>query len=457
MILKRISASSATRLAAEQAACRQWEDADRQVSQVILALVSAKLAGPVRLGGEAGHAIQSLQQFVQAGAQQQLVNLARLGSELSETAVSIGWTYHDFRDVVQAAISISAAVKELTASIAEVATNSSYSAAQATSARDTMQCCIRDSRQTISAMETIEQRVHNIGDRLSVLESAVAQIGGMAGDIDAIARQTNLLALNATIEAARAGEAGKGFAVVAQEVKALSLQTGTATQQIRSRLATLSSEMSEISASVHDSLKAVSNGSSVVRQVGAIIENAGDEMTEVSDSIRGLSDVLEKQRSATGEIAVNIQNISAKATKTRDEIAAISERLNTGETLALSALGGSAGIAVPMLPAIRLLFVAAAWKHELSSILLAVKACPESAPQLEAGAAIAAIRGSGSTGAITKSAAEIEELAGTSMRAANSMIGNIRRSDWSGAIPDYIVCQDNVAKLITVLRGLIEA
>jgi len=65
----------------------------------------------------------------------------------------------------------------------------------------------------------------------------IKAFGQMLGGIEAIASQTNLLALNAAIEAARAGEEGRGFAVVANEVRQLSRQTVTASDQIRSGLA----------------------------------------------------------------------------------------------------------------------------------------------------------------------------------------------------------------------------
>ncbi len=85
------------------------------------------------------------------------------------------------------------------------------------------------------AHSTLEQAQAEIG----ALRGQIERVAGVAQQINAIARQTNLLALNATIEAARAGEAGRGFSVVAGEVKALALQTSTATEEIAEIVNTL--------------------------------------------------------------------------------------------------------------------------------------------------------------------------------------------------------------------------
>ena len=57
------------------------------------------------------------------------------------------------------------------------------------------------------------------------------------GVIENITSQTNLLALNASIEAARVGESGKGFAVVADQIRTLSEETKSSSNQIRQSIA----------------------------------------------------------------------------------------------------------------------------------------------------------------------------------------------------------------------------
>ncbi|MEM9132920.1 MAG: methyl-accepting chemotaxis protein [Actinomycetota bacterium] len=119
------------------------------------------------------------------------------------------------------------------------------------------------------------------------LSSASTEINEIIGVISEIAGQTNLLALNATIEAARAGESGKGFAVVATEVKELANQTGSATDDINGRVAT--------------------------------IRSAADEAGE---ALKGIRDVIEQISSTQGEIAVGIDE---QSTTTADMTRAIAQ------------------------------------------------------------------------------------------------------------------------------------
>jgi methyl-accepting chemotaxis protein len=129
------------------------------------------------------------------------------------------------------------------------------------------------------------------------LESSSADIGNVVGLIATIAKQTNLLALNATIEAARAGTAGRGFAVVAAEVKALSVQTHQATEEIRRKIASLQQDA----------------GSSIqsVQRIASVVEALRPVFAAVSDAV-------DHQTATTGEL-------SHRATETSAFVNSVSE------------------------------------------------------------------------------------------------------------------------------------
>ncbi|TAN58309.1 MAG: chemotaxis protein [Rhodospirillales bacterium] len=84
-------------------------------------------------------------------------------------------------------------------------------------------------------------------ERIVELSRAVSDI---AGDkikvIKTVTGATKILALNALIEASRAGEAGKGFAVVAGEVKTISTQIASVTQELENELTTRVLELTRL-------------------------------------------------------------------------------------------------------------------------------------------------------------------------------------------------------------------
>jgi methyl-accepting chemotaxis protein len=135
-----------------------------------------------------------------------------------------------------------------------------------------------------AAAETREAvtRSRTVSTQVRVLKTAAAEIDSVTATINTISRQTNLLALNATIEAARAGTAGKGFAVVANEIKALSDQTETATQEIRSQIL-------EIQDATRHTVTAIQKTDTVIHAVNATMTTIATAVEEQSGTVSGIA------------------------------------------------------------------------------------------------------------------------------------------------------------------------
>jgi methyl-accepting chemotaxis protein len=174
--------------------------------------------------------------------------------------------------------------------------------------------------ETASAMEQLTATVKQNGDRalqaneLAASTSSVAIKGGaivarvvdtmgsintssrkifdIIGVIDGIAFQTNILALNAAVEAARAGEQGRGFAVVASEVRNLAQRSAGAAKEIKELIGA--------------SVERVEEGSQLVNQAGATMEEIVASVKRVTDMMGEIADAGLEQEAGIEQINVTI-------------------------------------------------------------------------------------------------------------------------------------------------------
>ncbi|MFL6673871.1 MAG: methyl-accepting chemotaxis protein [Massilia sp.] len=121
------------------------------------------------------------------------------------------------------------------------------------------------------------------------INDSAGKIVDIIGVIDGIAFQTNILALNAAVEAARAGEQGRGFAVVASEVRNLAQRSASAAKEIK--------------ALIGDSVDKVGEGSRLVNQAGAT-------MDEIVTSVKRVTDIMGEITMASREQEAGIEQIN---------------------------------------------------------------------------------------------------------------------------------------------------
>jgi len=174
--------------------------------------------------------------------------------------------------------------------------------------------------------------------RIDGLKNSSSDIGTVINLIAAIAKKTNLLALNATIEAARAGEAGRGFSVVASEVKSLSVQTQTATEDIKRKIAALQSDATALIASVQKIAEAIDTIRPLFGAIAGATEqqvattnglsvNAADASRFISTVAQGAGEIEDAARGASDQ--------GAQIDRSSKEVLQLAEKLKTRFTIFL--------------------------------------------------------------------------------------------------------------------------
>lgn len=225
---------------------------------------------------------------------------------------------HAARSVMGLTVNMDQQVRQLTESAQEIA-NSAQGVSQRSDSiasnidtvaagAEEMGASIREISSNANNAAKVAQQATEVAARtketVNRLEESTKQITEAMKLISSIASQTNLLALNATIEAARAGDAGKGFAVVAGEVKDLSTETGSATEDISKRIEQIQEQTST---------------------AAAAIATISDIVNQINDFQTTISAAVEQQTSTTAEMARNVQSAADGARQISRAIQGVNE------------------------------------------------------------------------------------------------------------------------------------
>ncbi|POZ57231.1 putative sensory transducer protein YfmS [Lysinibacillus sphaericus] len=148
-----------------------------------------------------------------------------------------------------------------------------------------------------SIVYNLQDKVHNIASHSEELAATSEEINKQAQHaledsektndvtdlIKNISQQTNLLGLNASIEAARAGQHGAGFNIVAQEVRKLSFETSSATENIEASLRNITRNLDNLKKNMGQISDATNEQAQLVQDFSEII----DELTTLSQEMKG--------------------------------------------------------------------------------------------------------------------------------------------------------------------------
>jgi methyl-accepting chemotaxis protein len=200
----------------------------------------------------------------------------------------------------QGAAEQASTVQQLTASLEEIASQTTLNAQSAEQANQLATYAKKDAENGNSQM----------------INASSGSINKIIKVIDDIAFQTNILALNAAVEAARAGQHGKGFAVVAEEVRTLAAKSANAAKE--------TTEM------IEDSIRNVENGIKIANQTADALAKIVSEISNATDLVGSIAIASKEQASGIEQLNQGILQVSQVVqhnAATSEESAAASEEL----------------------------------------------------------------------------------------------------------------------------------
>jgi len=261
-----------------------------EVQGLVAAANKGDLTRRIETKGKAGLLVK-----IGGGINDLTENLAGLVSQVKAASMAVS---RGADEISQGNANLSQRTEEQASSLEETASSmeqmTSTVKQNADNAAQASQLAVAAREQAAKGGAVVANAVKAMGD----INEASRKINDIIGVIDEIAFQTNLLALNAAVEAARAGEQGRGFAVVASEVRNLAGRSATAAKEIK--------------ALIQDSVRKVDEGSNLVTQSGATLE-------QIVSAVKKVTDIVAEIAAASNEQSAGIEQVN-KAVMQLDEM-----------------------------------------------------------------------------------------------------------------------------------------
>ncbi len=280
--------------------------------------------------------------------------IGTVSSSINQLSDETGRTLVEVRDIARRVNSTSAAVREQSQLVQQVANDeqralesmsgllgqtseqlvkvaslSETSSRAANITAQSAQAAYQAVQDTVKGMDGLRDSISEMEKRFKRLGERSQEISTAVNLINTISERTHVLALNASMQAATAGEAGRGFAVVAEEVQRLSDSSRQATAQIAQLVGNIQAETNETIYTVNRLIGETVKQTESAQRAGVQMTQTQQATSQLVGLVSEIAKFSQQQAELAGALQQSVLDINQGTQRTSQAITAQNEAAQT--------------------------------------------------------------------------------------------------------------------------------